>query len=580
MPNFIQLTTPLILHADPILPSHAATKQYVDNKRNSVSASAFTTGTISVARMPALTGDVSSVAGSGIISLNANGVASGTYSKVTVDGTGRVTAGGTLAATDIATVSWAKITSGKPTTAVGYGITNLISLSGGTVSGNISSTATPSASLHAVTKSYVDNAITGVVSASLSVGDVIRKTATAAPSGFLRCNGGVVSRTTYASLFSIVGTIYNKAGSNTGAGKPWVMQYDFNKSISTDITGWNSPIALPDAVSNAQVIVTSSRVYLLGGFTNIGGSSTVYTAIILADGTLGTWSTTTSLPATVYDSQAIVIKNRVYLLGGFVNGTHSSAVYTASVNPDGTIGTWTIAPSLPVTVTNTQAIVTSSRVYLLGGIIDGQTQRSNSDVLSSAILPDGTLGTWQIGLNQGGNSNSQAFTTSNRVYQVGGSAQGALTSAVRTADILTDGTIGPWTSFQQGLPGLVLSPQAIVTSSRVYLLGVMINNSNVYINVFTSEVLTDGTLAAWTSVTTLPISITNSQAIVTSSRVYLLGGLINGNNRTSTIYSATFSGGFNDYSNYSTQTTVASTDFTLPDFSSLEKNSLNYFIKT
>ena len=52
------------------------------------------------------------------------GVAGGTYTSVTVDAKGRVTAGGSLAATDIPSLDWSKITTGKPTTLAGYGITD------------------------------------------------------------------------------------------------------------------------------------------------------------------------------------------------------------------------------------------------------------------------------------------------------------------------------------------------------------------------------------------------------------------------------------------------------------------------
>lgn len=48
----------------------------------------------------------------------------GTYTKVTINSEGQVTAGSTLAATDIPSLDWSKITSGKPTTLAGYGITD------------------------------------------------------------------------------------------------------------------------------------------------------------------------------------------------------------------------------------------------------------------------------------------------------------------------------------------------------------------------------------------------------------------------------------------------------------------------
>ncbi len=80
-----------------------------------------------------VTGDVTG-SGSGSINLTlANtGVSAGTYPKVTVDSKGRVTAGASLAAADIPSLDWAKITSGKPTTLAGYGITDASAINPGT----------------------------------------------------------------------------------------------------------------------------------------------------------------------------------------------------------------------------------------------------------------------------------------------------------------------------------------------------------------------------------------------------------------------------------------------------------------
>lgn len=70
-------------------------------------ASALTTGTLSTARLPALTGgDVTSSVGSGTLTLTNSGITASTYKSVTVDAKGRVTAGS------------------NPTTLSGYGITD------------------------------------------------------------------------------------------------------------------------------------------------------------------------------------------------------------------------------------------------------------------------------------------------------------------------------------------------------------------------------------------------------------------------------------------------------------------------
>lgn len=85
--------------------------------------------------------------------LATTGVTAGTFTKVTVDAKGRVTAGATLAATDIPALDWSKITTGKPTTLAGYGISGALAeigaadashthsylpLIGGALTGNVS----------------------------------------------------------------------------------------------------------------------------------------------------------------------------------------------------------------------------------------------------------------------------------------------------------------------------------------------------------------------------------------------------------------------------------------------------------
>lgn len=53
-----------------------------------------------------------------------SGFPKGTYTKVQIDDYGRVVSGSTLSASDIPNLSWSKITTGKPTTISGYGITD------------------------------------------------------------------------------------------------------------------------------------------------------------------------------------------------------------------------------------------------------------------------------------------------------------------------------------------------------------------------------------------------------------------------------------------------------------------------
>ena len=85
------------------------------------------------------------------LSLAAVGTA-GTYTKVTVDAYGRVTGHSSLAAGDIPNLPWSKITSGKPTTLGGYGITDGVNAVSVTGSGNAVTAASVSGHKLTLTK--------------------------------------------------------------------------------------------------------------------------------------------------------------------------------------------------------------------------------------------------------------------------------------------------------------------------------------------------------------------------------------------------------------------------------------------
>ena len=69
---------------------------------------------------------------SGALTLANSGVAAGSYGQVTVDVKGRVTAARAIQPGDVPGLDWSKISSGKPTTLAGYGITDAALLGGAT----------------------------------------------------------------------------------------------------------------------------------------------------------------------------------------------------------------------------------------------------------------------------------------------------------------------------------------------------------------------------------------------------------------------------------------------------------------
>lgn len=572
------LTSGLYLFRNPVEQLEATTKSYIDTAITSISANFITTGTISAQRFPIFTGDIENSAGSGIINLISKGITPGAYTKVVTDNKGLITSVGNLTSDDIPSFSWNKIINGKPSTLSGFGISEGLNKNGDILTGYLDISNQPTETLHIANKNYVDSNLSEII--GFMPGDIESRTSSITPVGFLRCNGGEISKTTYSVLYSVIGDLYNYSN-QPGSGKPWKQQYDFNIEQNLDITNWTSTTNLPGTLQRSQAIVTKNRVYLLGGFTSTTtATSTVYTASINADGTLGAWTTGTSLPGALGYSQAIVTKNRVYLLGGYDNTTgFVSKVYTAPINSDGTLGTWTTDVSLPDVLIYSEAIVTRNRVYLLGGHVIGN---SISTIYTAPINADGTLGTWSVD-----NSlpvalgYSQAIVTKSRVYLLGGYVDDVtdyILSTVYTAPINSDGTLGTWVAGTS-LPVTLYSGQTVVTKNRVYLLGGY-TDTGLTSGVYTAPINEDGTLGTWSVGTSLLEVLQFSQVITTNSRIYLLGGS-NNSGITSKIYSASFTGGLNDYSSYYDGTIIPTNpdNFKLPDFTSKETNNFFYFIK-
>ena len=554
------MSGPLTVTTAPTANLHASTKQYVDSKLSNITATQFTTGTVPVGRMPAFTGDLTTVAGGTVTTLANSTVTAGTYTKVTVNAKGIVTVGTTLLEADIPGFDWAKITSGKPTTLAGYGITNLVPATGGTLTGDLVINTTPTAATHIANKAYVDS-VAASVAGGINVGDTIIKTTETTPTGYLRCNGGELSQTTYAALYAVVGDNYSYAV-RPGSGKPWKQQYNINSTQSDEITAWETyPKTLHTAISNSQAIVTKNRVYLLGGITT-AAVATIYTAQVDSRGNIGDWSTAGNLPALVNRAQAVVTKNKVYLLGGWVAGAAVNTVYSCPIDSEGVLGTtWTTeTKTLPGPLADSQAVVTKNKVYLIGGFTTGTVTLT----YVSDIDANGSLGTWStVAISAPQRRCAQAIVTKSKVYLLGGMTASSFNN-VYVSNIDANGSLGTFTAAPNNLYGVLAKSQAYVTEKRAYLVGG--TTTAIDSVVYTAEVFADGTLGPWTLSTSLPGVLSDSQLIAVKDKLYMLGGIVSA--KTNVIYVASINGGSSDYSLYYSGNVLATTtgNFRLPDY--------------
>lgn len=281
------------------------------------------------------------------------------------------------------------------------------------------------------------------------------------------------------------GTIaaYGYALVEDALGDPLVNYYTLDSSNQLALVGTTNAPAT--SLYSTSQTVSDSKLYRVGG----GASGTcmcdswsctapwsnsygyVSFATISSDGTLSTWSGTSTATQAAQRPSLVAHGGYLYKIGGhyyqrnvtFCSKPPSSTyeftlntVEYAPINSDGTLGAWTATTTFPNTVENATAIGVGNRIYVFGGRSWSSYDNKyiyRSGVRFAEIQLDGGLGPW-IWAGSGPSDkyyySSGAVARKGYAYVVGGFMSTAYNTAayrstnVYYARIKPDGTLDPF----------------------------------------------------------------------------------------------------------------------------------------
>ena len=274
----------------------------------------------------------------------------------------------------------------------------------------------------------------------------------------------------YASgrLYQMGGITYN------GGILDGVKVFSAPASDTGAVGAWTAQPNLPEAVYYHTSATVNGFVYVLGGFhyTDAAGvvvSNVVYRAKVNADGTLGAWQTDTSLPQPVFFPSAAAWNGRVYVTGGWNGSALISSVYSAQVNADGSLGPWVAQKSLPQAV-YTHAAVSNGTLYVLGGTVNGGADIQNT-VYFASINPDGTLADWAATSPLPSPvSNHGAVVANGQVFVLGGWDGAKPLADVDSSLVAPNGSLAPWNA-ETPLPRALYLHATAVSASQIFVTG-------------------------------------------------------------------------------------------------------------
>jgi len=194
------------------------------------------------------------------------------------------------------------------------------------------------------------------------------------------------------------------------------------------LSSWSYTSSMNELRYWPGVIVYNNWIYVLGGYNAPGGVPTNLASIervsINPDGSLNAWQPLAqSLPQGMHAFSALENNGWLYIIGGRNNNTSFSSVYRAPINADGTFGAWITEPSLNISRDGFGAAIVNGKIYITGGIT--VTSSTNWDCVipteSAVINSDNSLGSWCVETNiTVGRDNDTAVSSDGRIYAIGG----------------------------------------------------------------------------------------------------------------------------------------------------------------
>jgi hypothetical protein len=357
--------------------------------------------------------------------------------------------------------------------------------------------------------------ITGSWQATISS---INNTGVYYPSSVIGNNGYIYQIGGCTSMATLGVQNPNNASCDSNAAYNTVQYAPLNNGGPGTVGSWNSATSLPISTVWSTSIAYNGYVYEIGGFQASSNVATVYYAAINSNGTLGSWSTTTSLPVALRQSTSIAYNGYVYEIGGYNGSSAVTTVYYAAINSNGTLGSWSTTTSLPVATSGATSAVYNGYVYEIGGL-------SSATVYYAAINSNGTLGSWSTTTSL---PVATAFATSvamnGYVYEIGG-YNTSYFATVYYAAINSNGTLGSW-STTTSLPETTGSAISVAYNGYIYEMGGW-NGSAYVATVYYAAINSNGTLGSWSTTTSLPGNLDNASSVVYNGYVYEIGGDIN-----------------------------------------------------
>jgi len=167
-----------------------------------------------------------------------------------------------------------------------------------------------------------------------------------------------------------------------------------------NVGSWSQQTALPETLRCPLGVSSGHYMYVIGG--KHGGTARPNVLRGILSGGTVTWNLEATLDISVFNGAAVVSNGYLYVIAGCATGGNPcggviDTVEVAKINADGTLGTFQHTTSLPMPRHhhNAAAATANGDIYVVGGKYGPlNSDPDTTDVIAAHQHADGTLGPW------------------------------------------------------------------------------------------------------------------------------------------------------------------------------------------
>lgn len=299
---------------------------------------------------------------------------------------------------------------------------------------------------------------------------------------------------------------------------------------------WNSAVPLPAPRWYPGCCAYGEHLYVTGGEQGGQGHYSVWYSQVQEDGSLEPWLSTTLLPGGRMYHGCVAYNGYMYVAGGWGYGSYHATVWYAQIQGDGSIGSWISTTDMPAARDGIGLVAHDGYLYTLGRYNGSSDSRA---VWFVPIQGDGSLGSWESTTDIPAVRRCHgACAYDGYLYLTGGFTMGAIPTGhddVWFAEVQGDGSIASWVSTtplpdaRYGHPCCAHNEHLLVTGGQ--------SAFSYYNTAWYGEIQGDGTVASWPSMDDLPESRTGHGCCVCNDYLYVIGGVNSSGNLATVRYS-------------------------------------------